>query len=388
MAYFDRFRARYSFAVAALAMVAAGCSMHPLPEDVSRASTYDIVARVRCEVYEALQEFKGLEGEERRHAENIIQHSAVGFDFIFNITEGNDIKTPDGKPGISASYHRESFKNNEKGFFLDATATAERERKNTRRFRVVDDLEALGNEKMDCRKAETNPNWVYPVTGATGMGEVVRTYIKLEMLSDLRLTSFEGADPKPQPLPGKGTTTNAVTFSDVLKFRTKLSAGVNPRITLTTVAGDLRLTGASFFGSASREDIHTVIVALASDSLDLDTLPPLHSYRRDAREEVRNDRKMQGQQSIMKVPERARAAVKQDRIARQRATARSTRGTQEIATAVLRNPRAATALVQSDSDARTNVLLELQRLRDLEDDELEAPRRLGERLLKLLREPD
>ena len=383
MAYFDRFRARYSFAVAALAMVAAGCSMHPLPEDVSRASTYDIVARVRCEVYEALQEFKGLEGEERRHAENIIQHSAVGFDFIFNITEGNDIKTPDG-PGVKASYQRESFKNKEKGFFLDATGTTERERQNIRRFRVVDDLEALSNERIDCRKAEANPNWVYPVTGATGMGEVVRTYIKLEMLSDLRDRPLEPVDGA-LPLPVKG---NAVTFSDVLRFKTKLSAGINPRITLTTVAGDLRLTGASFFGSASRDDIHTIIVALASDSQDLDTLPSLRKLPPDVRKQVENDR--EGRLSTKRITEEAKVAIEKDRVARSRAAARSFRRptNDAVAAAVLRNPRAATALVQYDSDARTNVLLELQRLRDLEDDEFEAPRRLGDRLLKLLREPD
>jgi hypothetical protein len=385
MAYFDRLRTSRLLAGAALAFAATGCSMHPLPEDVSRASTYDIVARVRCEVYEALQEFKKLEGDQRRHAENIIRHSAVGFDFIFDITEGNNIKEPDGKPGLSVSYRRPSFKDNEKGFFLDATAKAERERKNTRRFRVVDDLAALGDERIDCRNAETNPNRAYPVTGATGMGEVVRTYIKLEMLSDLRNTPFEGDGQRPDPVKG-----NAVTFSDVLKFTTKLSAGVNPKITLTTVAGDLRLSGASFFGSASRDDIHTVIVALASDSQDLDTLPSLRKLPPDVRKQVENDRRIGGRQSIKSVPDKAQAAVEKDRVARSRATTRSSRlvVNDTVAAAVVRNPRAATALIQYDSDARTNVLLELQRLRDLEDDELEAPRRLGDRLLKLLREPD
>jgi len=137
-------------------------------------------------------------------------------------------------------------------------------------------------------------------------------------------------------------------------------------------------------------DIHTVIVALASDSQDLDTLPSLRKLPPDVRKQVENDRRIGGRQSIKSVPDKAQAAVEKDRVARSRATTRSSRlvVNDTVAAAVVRNPRAATALIQYDSDARTNVLLELQRLRDLEDDELEAPRRLGDRLLKLLREPD
>ena len=37
---------------AALAAGLAGCSMHPLPDDVSRVSTVDIVERIRCEAQE------------------------------------------------------------------------------------------------------------------------------------------------------------------------------------------------------------------------------------------------------------------------------------------------------------------------------------------------
>ena len=75
--------------------------------------------------------------------------------------------------------------------------------------------------------AEANPNLVYPVTGATGMGEVVRTYIKLEMLTDVIVR-----DRRINDLPDQTTSHclikgNAViAFSDVLKFTTNVSAGV------------------------------------------------------------------------------------------------------------------------------------------------------------------
>lgn len=364
-----RSRTRNAFVVVALSLLAAGCNIHPLPENVSRASTYDIVARVRCEVWEALQEFKALpDARDREHAEHIIKFSAIGFDFIFDITEGNNIKGPDGKPGVGVSYQREAFKGKEKGFFLDLAANAERERKNTRRFRIVEDLEELSKERVDCRGVTTRPNFAYPVTGATGMGEVVKTYIKLEMLTDLKSKELDLVDGvKPLPIGNK-----SVAFSDVLKFTTKISAGVNPTLTLTTVAGDLRLTNASFFGSAKRDDIHTVIVALASDPKeDLDAVPlRIRQRGKVAIREYRQTQRARGGAGIAVGVRSVRAPGVRD------------------AAAVTRSPRVATALVQTDVDARTNVLLELQRLRDLEDDELEEPRRLGERLLKLLREPD
>ena len=363
MAYLKRLRARNLFVAAAFALAAAGCSMHPLPENVSRASTYDIVARVRCEVWEALQEFETLENDrERRHAKRIIQFSAIGFDFIFDITESNNIKGPGDKAGANLFYTREAFKGKEKGLFFDLTATAERERKNTRRFRIVEDLKELNSPDIDCTQATTRANWIYPVTGATGMGEVVKTYIRLEMLTDFEGRAVDPVDgAKVLPIGSK-----SVAFSDVLKFTTKVSTGVDAQLILTSVAGDLRLTNASIFGSAHRDDIHTVIVALASNpNEDLDKLPP------EVRKRINTQRAEKGLPPLG--PRVAFSARKAERM--------------EVAK-VVRDPRTATALIQKDADARTNVLLELQRLRDLEDDALEEPRRLGERLLKLLREPD
>ena len=51
------------------------------------------------------------------------------------------------------------------------------------------------------------------------------------------------------------------------------------------------------------------------------------------------------------------------------------------------DPRKVTALVQKDQPARNRVLIELQRLTDLQDEDAEAPRLLGKRLLELMRLP-
>ena len=40
----------------AAALLLAGCALHPLPEDVTGVSTYDIARQIRCETREAAKE--------------------------------------------------------------------------------------------------------------------------------------------------------------------------------------------------------------------------------------------------------------------------------------------------------------------------------------------
>jgi hypothetical protein len=54
---------------------------------------------------------------------------------------------------------------------------------------------------------------------------------------------------------------------------------------------------------------------------------------------------------------------------------------------LFKDSRQVTALVQKDEPARNRVLIELQRLTDLQDEDNEAPRVLGKRLLDLMRLP-
>jgi hypothetical protein len=226
-----------------LALALCGCSIHPLPEDVSPASTFDIVERIRCEVWEGLQDFK----PDDDRANEIIGTTAIGLDFDFTIEEKN--KAASGK----LEYKRAASKGQQKGFFLDLSSDAEGQRKNVRSFRTIDKLVELRAERGErCRKAAVAANGLYPITGDTGMAEVVRTYVKLEMLTKLG------------PTEGRGRVFDkGEVFSDELRFTTKLSAGANPTLELRTVAGDFRLSHTSIFGTASREDIHRVTVALS-----------------------------------------------------------------------------------------------------------------------------
>ena len=70
---------RPALAVLALAPLLIGCSVHPLPDDVSRKSTYDIIDKIRCEAKAAVEE----------HGRSF-QHAQIAYEFTFKINERND----------------------------------------------------------------------------------------------------------------------------------------------------------------------------------------------------------------------------------------------------------------------------------------------------------
>jgi len=295
-----------------LAFGSAGCSMHPLPEDVSRASTFDIVHKVRCEIWEGLRASKPNEPAVRK----IIEGTSIGYDFAFRIDETS--KTGTGR----LEFKRPSFKDEKTGFFLDLSASASKERHNVREFRIIENLKDVGDE--DCAKAAKRPNHAYPITGAIGLAEVTRTYIRLETLTDLVRRADAGL-----PVETKGD----VVFSDELIYTTKLMMGVKPTLELVTVAGSFKLSHTSLDGSASRDDVHSVTVALARDA---------------AHEDVDIKTVRAGQQRLEWVGNETILA------------ARETRG-----------------LLQKDTLAPNRVLLELQRRRNVREDARVVARVLG-----------
>src|SRR5262245_65770466 len=79
-----------------------GCSVHPLPDDVSRVSTVDIVRNIRCEAKKGLI---GFEGD--KAAQFIIATSMIGFDFEFDIEETNSARNGVRKFGTRSAGHSE-----------------------------------------------------------------------------------------------------------------------------------------------------------------------------------------------------------------------------------------------------------------------------------------
>jgi hypothetical protein len=216
--------------------------MHPLPYDVTRVSTFDIVEKIRCEAKQ------GLEGVPAGHP--ILKHTVIGYDFTFDITENNDLKTG------ALEFDRKGFRSGS-SFSLDFAGSATRERKNKRQFRIVEGLDKLN--AANCSETATRANWIYPITGAIGLGEVVRTYISLE-----RLTDFG---------PGKIGTKfdkDSVVFSDDIDYTTEFGGSATPTLELASIVGKFRLTKASIMGEAKRKDVHSVVVALAQDGQPVD----------------------------------------------------------------------------------------------------------------------
>ena len=279
---------------AAFAVGFTACSMHPLPDDVTRVSTFDIVQKIRCEAKEGLREAK--------HNHLILKNTAIGYDFTFEIDEDNNATKG------ALNFDRPGFRKDSNTSW-DFTGSSSRKRRNKREFRIVERLEKLN--AAECSEAATRANWIYPIAGAIGMDEVVRTYIKLEELTD-----FGKLDKAP------------TVFSEDLDFTTEFGGGVTPTLELATVAGKFKLSNATIFAEAKRKDIHSVTVALAQDGpVDVRARPPAMAL-----EFVR--------------------------------------------------PRVAAAVAERGADAKTRVLIELERRRIAKEDE-----RLNTRLLEALRPP-
>lgn len=211
------------------------CSTHPLPEDVTRKSTYDIVQALRCEIKAGLRDVQ---------PEANILKSTIGMDFSFDITENNS--TGGGSLTFTKLFGGES------SFTLNSTAMADRSRQNKREFRILESLTEV--QKTSCDRREREANLTYPITGRIGLDEVVRTYIRVEKSTSLDLRKDSD-----------------VVFSDELTFTTEMKAGVTPTVKLDAAVGSFKVTNATFAASTSRKDIHKVVIALAHDpKLDVD----------------------------------------------------------------------------------------------------------------------
>jgi len=354
-------RALRSCCLVTLAFPLAGCSMHPLPENFAlnfpRASTFDIVQKVRCEAQAGLERFKNS-----RHPGQIkliIDSTSIGYDFKFVMTETNNATGGNlhftRKPGNPAS---------DGSLDIDLTGGATKSRMNTRTFRLVEDLADVA--KADCSAEALRANLAYPIVGRLNVEDVVYTYIRLERMSTLRDPKEDQGDiaiPTDDPLnPRK----RSGVFSEQLLFRTSLKLGATPTLTVSAVAGSFRLTNASVNGQIKRVDAHDVIIALAQD-------PELH--KKEAAVQQRN---VYLGRSASGAPER-------------RIVARGAAGAVEervVVNKVIRQAKLETRLAQANAAARNNVYLELARLRNLSDDEQERPKFLGKQLLKFLRPPD
>src|SRR5581483_11632322 len=198
------------------------CRMLDAPDTLRRDEGFD--RRYRAE--NTLRGQGGLQELVAKHPNHpILKHSAIGFDFNFNISEDNDLTEG------ALNFRRKGFR---EGSFSNwaFAGSATRNRKNERQFRIIETLEKLNS--ADCSDVATRQNWVYPIVGSIGMKEVVRTYLKIEELTDFG-----------SPANGPKLKGDSVVFSDDLDYTTEFGGSVTPTLELATIAGKFRLTKAT-----------------------------------------------------------------------------------------------------------------------------------------------
>lgn len=290
-------RLPYKFLSLSPVLLFAACSTHPLPEDFASLDTYGIVRQVRCEarggieqvIIQALTNVKVRGDYWKAHpdvaaAEQTIARalssdattsgplgklvsdpkkvinfsalkfpendkvvvdkfkmSAVAYNFTFDMTEINNFDTAFDFLGL--------LRHTIIGGALNAGF--DRRRDNLRTFNVTDTF--IGLLEMNrpgsyCENYITVHNAVYPITGKIGLGEVFNTFIELSSFANL--TTLEA---------GKGTP----AISDAIAFTTTLSGSVAPKVTLAAAFRGAQLADAQLTATASRTDVHKLVIAVA-----------------------------------------------------------------------------------------------------------------------------
>jgi hypothetical protein len=214
-------------------LLVAGCSVHPLPDQVTRQSTVGIVTAIRCEARQAILEYA---------SDPAFSEGAIGYIFDFDITEHNSA-------GLDLTFTK-LFSSGEfdltlKGANTDLTRQADRV------FTIVDTFGEL--KRAECSDEILRSRFKYPIAGSIGMKEVIATFMALDRLG--------GSVLEPGSTKVGGET---ATFSDILTYMTTLDAGtINPQLTISPIHHDFRLTSLSATFRSSRTDKHMLTLAIA-----------------------------------------------------------------------------------------------------------------------------
>jgi hypothetical protein len=264
-----RGRVMRSLVIACAALVLAGCSVRPIPDDVSSVPTEDIVRSMRCETKLAVRsEIAGglkkiglpdmvpdnvlqpqnmalIRQRDKQLGDNLAERMlayslvAIAYEFDFSITEDNGL-------GASAGFSL-PFSN---GLFgLAAKSDLVRRRDGKRVFKTAEQFKDL--VKLNCDRdgkafEVRDKDLVYPITGSIGMTKAIHTFIEL---------SEQGGAEK--------------FFTDTLTFTTSVSASITPKLTLSPVPNSFRLVSLDGNASAARTDVHKVTISLAFPDLKL-----------------------------------------------------------------------------------------------------------------------
>ena len=189
-----------------------------------------------------------LDGNDQK----IFDKTAIAYSFTFDMLETNNV---DAMLNLTKVITNGTFTAN-------PAAGMDRTRHNIRTFTVIDHFGDLKNRR-DCPQFATGKNYIYPIVGKIGVGEMTDTFAALTFFDKL----------SGNPASGPPGPSNPATMVDTLTFVTTISSSVTPTITLTPVGPALQVSGGNVGITANRTDSHQVIVALAVDTTGI--TPPI-----------------------------------------------------------------------------------------------------------------
>jgi hypothetical protein len=276
--YFSRKFFAQVFSYGLFSCFLGGCSIHPIPKDVTGYGTATIVRKIRCEARDAIREVvlhilhKGGRHQEIQEITDdtplhqpsftpweqarIQDLESIGIVYDFSLT---------GDETDGLTFNASILEPLRNGMATYAPALGNNtERMNVRTFTVSDNfvtLLKLGRGKDDKNhcyfgpSGPPGPNLEYPIAGRIGLDEMVHTFVRLAMSGDLI------APEDPQSAFSLNPA-GAPTMVDTLTFTTTVNAGLQPSISLMPATG-VQLTNASLNGTVQRKDTHMVVIGMA-----------------------------------------------------------------------------------------------------------------------------
>jgi hypothetical protein len=263
------------FAVVAATLAVAGCSIHPLPEDVTGLNTHQIVRQIRCEaraaltdmITEVLEKSKDLEvraiGRQYKDkpdsiagfsytafsAPRLVQYretfklfydAGLAMNFDLDMSEQNNLDTG---LGFAQTFAHASLT-------LGFVADAHRTRQNDRIFTVTDTFSGILKipPKYCTPQYIAGENFKYPLAGHIGIIKTLKDFVDLTLFDSLA---------------NKDDVKGPPTMTDTLTFTTTLTGSVNPVVLFTPVTNAFHVANVSATGEAIRSDVHKVTIGLA-----------------------------------------------------------------------------------------------------------------------------
>jgi hypothetical protein len=274
-----------------LGLASGGCSIHPLPDDVTGVPTYIIVRQVRCETRQAViqslfnylttesnihdnlpDEYSYNIGRQVKREYELNHDSIIKFNPAILTGSARKIVGLLYHTGIAYNYDLTGLEINNIDPAVDflrplpkttlvslgLTANFDRQRQNERSFTITDNFGDLVTKVHDnyCSHHLVETNYVYPIAGRVGIDRMVHDFVLLTLFGNLGGT-ISGKDPT--------KVSGPPTMVDQLQFQTTIGGGATPKVVFIPLGPAFSFSDASFPLAASRKDTHLLTVGLYLD---------------------------------------------------------------------------------------------------------------------------